>query len=965
MGEDARSRKSLEKQLDQLEQHLDQVASGGGIATTQYIVGLIHTSPGQPEILDHAAEWLARKMYIGPDEPDAVGQFKFNEQVEVSIANALIVASRAEKNKAAISIQRLVSFLDTVADVAYNIDLVSYPEEMPVKPSLDTKEKRRQAHEKFRREHCLRSIEHDIAQAINWGLTQEAHEQLAGSLKTFQKKYESVFKIHRSYAHRSPREQEQYRQENTYPIDHGTDARILKHHRAVKIANIKLLHSSHWQRQSITIDALDTLSPAKLWALMTPHLEKKSDSAVETVCLETSEVLATGWDSKPDQWEKFIHRNLLSGRADDFNQKSEFLEHLFDVWSDAQRQETEWYECIESIRLEERHLNIVFRRSRGTRDILGDFIEKERNYWVREQAKDFLDAVLHHLGEHGKELYEYRDRREDFAIVPWFKVDPVRYGRWSEDGRLLLSAPNHKAHSSFQRAIQGFLLETRHEDELGFVKQAHHDSRGHSAEDIAAEYCKFPLEPKNASVGHSNSSLTREDVRSIELAYRNEGAILDAFGDLNLSQRPLLEQVYFLRYLRPLNILAVHETQRFLRAYGTDGLRAFLAAHDDQDFAHELIRNGNLLLEGVMTDGDPFFKEILAAYCRVLDAADIARDVYRNRWGKEMSEEEFERVGAGLRERATLVLKKAVRGIVDDTDKRPDGTEEVPVERIRKELGQIEIDIVATTAIARELKLDPAAARGSSAGFIPGPTLKGMVGKALDIQEAQYEKRPPSFRKTVSEALQKAFENPDTEFFTIQVPPDSAKPNEKDLAGLFRLDTIKSDAGKVEHLHFASMLVNPKYTGARMMTNHAREALAARAQKTLIKAECFPKGADITHEYLEWGFVATGVTGALNMDLLQIEWDTARNRLLESTAVKMPKEEIIRRAGAVSPKKKSIGIRYGAHDAEPDFGTLFEPGFILTRYFKSSLGGKTRYYTVFEKDPLTEERPATRRRSSR
>lgn len=425
------------------------------------------------------------------------------------------------------------------------------------------------------------------------------------------------------------------------------------------------------------------------------------------------------------------------------------------------------------------------------------------------------------------------------------------------------------------------------------------------------------------------------------------------------------EQFAFLSFIKTEDALGIENVQRFARAYGKDGLRAFLVMEHDRAFAHELIWNGNLLLEGVMTDGDPFFKEILAAYCRVLDAADIARDVYRNRWGKEMSEEEFEKVGAGLRERATLVLKKAVRGILGDTDKRPGGTEEVPTERIRKELERIETDIVATTVMARELKLDPATARGSSAGFIPSSALKGMVGKALAIQEAQYEKRPPSFRKTVSEALQKAFENPDTEFFTIQVPPDSAKLGEKDLAGLFRLDTVRNKAGEVDHLHFASMLLNPKYAGARMMANHAREALAERAQKTLIRAECFPKGADITHEYLEWGFVATGVTGALNMDLLQIEWDTARNRLLESTAVKMPKEEIIRRAGAVSPKKRSIGIRYGAHDAEPDFGTLFEPGFILTRYFKSSLGGKTRYYTVFEKDPLTEERPATRRRSSR
>ena len=428
-----------------------------------------------------------------------------------------------------------------------------------------------------------------------------------------------------------------------------------------------------------------------------------------------------------------------------------------------------------------------------------------------------------------------------------------------------------------------------------------------------------------------------------EMRMRLEEKLHIAMGNV-----PIYAQMSLMRYL---SVQSMEDIERlgaiFVRAKANENdaiLASFLACREDRG-------SGDLIIE--LLERLPLNQsaEVFNAFKRVLDAANIAEAVYARRWGQTMNAEDAKKIVVSLRKRAVAVLEGLGRRFLNATKSNQFDTGD-----IEAELAYIESDIVATTTIARELKLDPVSAEGSSAGFLPGSAAKGLLAAALKIQEAQYARHPESFKKIVRDGLERAFGSGNTDFFTVQIAPDSTQPKKTELAGLFRLDSVKNERGEVDHLYFASMLVNPKYSGVRIMANRAREALAQKAKDKLITAECFPAGADITHEYFEWGFVATGVTNDSKIDLLKIEWNAERNALLKTTAEKMSREQIIRRVGSVKPgkHKNAPGIMYRSHESEPDFRALIPEGYVLTRYFKNPNGGKIKYFTVIEEDPLAK-----------
>lgn len=452
----------------------------------------------------------------------------------------------------------------------------------------------------------------------------------------------------------------------------------------------------------------------------------------------------------------------------------------------------------------------------------------------------------------------------------------------------------------------------------------------------------------------SSPSVSDDDFRDYEylLSRPTRETIEKEFG-VSIADLTPHEQFAFLSFIKTEDAMGVQEVQRFVRAYGRDGVRAFLVMEHDKDFAHVLVWTGNLFLEGGMTDGDPFFKEILQSYGRVLDGVDKVRDVYRERLGKEMTAEEYERVGAVLRENATRILKKSVQGILGDTKKKEDGTEEVRADQIRKDLQQIEVEMIVTTCMIRAFGLDPTSLKGSGLFEIPGSRLKGMLREQmemLEIQEKRYRGRDgysDELVDTLNEGLSSAMSHPDSRFFVYTLPFTSGDAQPR-IGGFFRLDTRIDEKGE-KYLHLASVMLDPALEGGKIVENILAKVLRKEGGTMKIIAECDPRSG-ITQKYIEWGFVATSADVALGLPILNIEWNTERNNALQTNAAVIPSQQtIVTRQGAISP---SDTVRYAAFSAPPDFSKLLVNGYVLTRYFSKTIKGEVRYFCVFEKDPL-------------
>ena len=134
----------------------------------------------------------------------------------------------------------------------------------------------------------------------------------------------------------------------------------------------------------------------------------------------------------------------------------------------------------------------------------------------------------------------------------------------------------------------------------------------------------IPLQGKEAL------PITPEDISDFEYLLRPSTRLeVKELLGVDIDQLSGREKFYFFSFLKKQETSDVPELRRFIRAYGLDGVRSFLTLENDAAFAHEIVWTGNLLLEGVMTDGDPFFSDILRSYVEIIESADRARELLR------------------------------------------------------------------------------------------------------------------------------------------------------------------------------------------------------------------------------------------------------------------------------------------------------------------------------------------------
>ncbi len=678
------------------------------------------------------------------------------------------------------------------------------------------------------------------------------------------------------------------------------------------------------------------------------YQNEKIDSHIRSRMLDTLEYIAS-WHMEQRYFDA-ITQKLKSQAHENYAGAARYLEILREIYH---RSASQSYDP-----------NVA----KGLRATLDEFIQSSRGKALLQLrargVRDELSATSFHFSPEDRDAVPFRFDDQRFCFHKEGRLYVTEAEEY-EKVALLVNVFNEasdrseegvgelltKLDSALKGGASGYTFSSRDGRLLAKIRQT--DPMAYVRKQLAGIRAHpFSLADVSPILGSATSHESVNDVQNFEFLMRpsTRRIVREEFG-VSVEKLDPMEKYYFFKFIEKLDLLDSQELFRFLNAYGKDGIRALLVAEHDPQFASEIVWTGNLLLEGVITEGDPFFKEILAAYCRVLDGVNVAREVYRERVGKEMSEDEYERVGAILRQRATSILQKAVRGILGDTETMPDGTEEVKVEEIRKNLQQVEAQVVVFTCMLRALDLDPTSLKGTELQEIPGGTLRGLFKAQMEmlaIQEKQYRGRSGYSNDLVdalNAALSDAMANPDTRFFVYNLPFTTNDPLPR-VGGFFRLDT--RGEGEKKHLHLASVMLDPALEGGKIVEGILQKTLVKESESLPIIAECDPRSG-ITQKYIEWGFVATSTDVELGLTIFNIEWDSKRNAKLETVAAKVPQARIIDRAekGAVSPRST-----YYSGEEPPKFQEFFDKGYVMTRFFsRKSKGGAEKYYAAFELPP--------------
>ena len=402
------------------------------------------------------------------------------------------------------------------------------------------------------------------------------------------------------------------------------------------------------------------------------------------------------------------------------------------------------------------------------------------------------------------------------------------------------------------------------------------------------------------------------------------------------------EKFYLFAFLRTVRMQDVEGVQSFVRSFGRDGARTFLAASVDLQVRNEVLSLAN---SAKTKEQEERVRAVFRAFGKFADHVEKIEELLR---------EKFKVADDGLRRDIEEQLLRRGRDLLARAHDFRDAPEKL-AELIRS----LDIEVAATGAmigpfLKRGGKLEEI--RGVSMARERGGSIKGELRKQyLKLHRAGYEAHARENDAYVSllpllhDSLEKRMGDPDTEFVNL-VDERGAL-----LAGL-RFDHEYDDAGgqkALQRIHLASVTSNAHLGKSGAGAFHTERAVREKSLRSgaPIYAEC-DRAAGITKKYLEWGLVALHATKVDALETYVIEMDVRRNERLESLADKgnISDDDIRRRAGgaAVAPGSDgSVRIRYWKGSNPPALQD-FPPGHVMTRLLKNG----QEWFAVFEKDPL-------------
>ncbi len=348
---------------------------------------------------------------------------------------------------------------------------------------------------------------------------------------------------------------------------------------------------------------------------------------------------------------------------------------------------------------------------------------------------------------------------------------------------------------------------------------------------------ELSLEPQKGNMDKTESFLFRK----LHSGYHRT-KILEKTG-VELSKIPLLEQRYFVNYLKFVDCKSVQNLQNFNKKYGNSGFRTFLSIE----------QGGKEMGDKILELGEKLPKEtsvkIFAKFGEIIDSSDEVIDVIRSRFDKKI--EVAEPVLSSIRQ---MLLKKGSDLLIEYSDMASKcGTE--------KECAEIGKDILARLEKSKHSALLLGSAfksvlkGGISLEQIKDVTLESTSDKAELTKYRDEMKRiftdnrtnyPKELLKETLDEFEYALEHPENkEFFILK--------DKEDIIAFMRFDKLPNG-----NLYAGSLNSLTEIHGLAIGGALLKKLLAEKSTASNIEAVVYDKNPMLGKYTSEYGFEIVG-----------------------------------------------------------------------------------------------------------
>jgi len=380
----------------------------------------------------------------------------------------------------------------------------------------------------------------------------------------------------------------------------------------------------------------------------------------------------------------------------------------------------------------------------------------------------------------------------------------------------------------------------------------------------------------------------------------------------------ILEQNYFLQFIKSKTVLEIKEIKQFLNQSGDDEdrinrVRSFLS----------LEHGGQEMGDKILTIGEKFDQEtadmIFAKYAELADASDGVEKYIIQQFGNEAVADARE-----IAEKLLIRGKELLAIVADNAD-----VSEKVLQKIIAKIETIRIDVETFKATFKNMRengveMPLEKMKDTRINTLTGKeivTSQAMVGKMKADIAKNYASYPEEFQKMIQESFDKKVGdlNVNFEIATYKNSAVSQKESERELMAF--LTIARQPDGR---LYFGSFNANNDiFNGAEIGRALFEEVMKKYTEdKMSIDANCNPE-ENISKTYIESGFVATDIMDVSGVPSFAITMDKSKKYETQEIS----SDELANRIG-----EKTAQIIIRKKEQNDSFSELKE-GFALTRYF--------------------------------
>lgn len=387
------------------------------------------------------------------------------------------------------------------------------------------------------------------------------------------------------------------------------------------------------------------------------------------------------------------------------------------------------------------------------------------------------------------------------------------------------------------------------------------------------------LKSKDLMLDSKNNSLDKFDLyffRELNTGYHRDN--LKEKTGIDFSKLSLIEQRYFINYLKFVDNISLEKVKNFTKKYNKDGFRTFLSIE----------QGGKEMGDKILVLGDPeklpenIAKKVFEKYGQIIDNVSKITEFARSNFTKEI--ETSPELIQKIEETLYMKGKQLLSQVYDDIKNK----KEIDSKDIEKQLDRINADTITTFAIFKQ-----AVKNGEK---LPIESIEGSVfskKEATDISLNQQNEMLELYESNWKNHPDRNFVESLKSYFKTAFSPEENK--QKNYLYTFEKDNnirafVRFEKQNDASFYASALNVDEASKNFGLGEAMMDEALIREAKEHILHASC-RKDNPSNMRYFEKGFISRGFKKTNETEEFDLIWEESKNKDIK--AKQKSQEELI------------------------------------------------------------------------